>query len=69
MPCYSGAKVITIFEVFNTTMKPSTFKIKSMTTGLFVEPQEAEGSLRFHNSTILGKVGHNIRPSYWKFCL
>ena len=32
-----------------------------------IEPQEAEGSLRIHNPTILGKVGQ-MRRHYW-FCV
>ena len=64
MPCYGGAKEITIFEVFNTPSVAINFKNKVNDYGNNVEPQEAGGSLRLHNSTILGKVGH-IKPCYW----
>ena len=58
MPWYSAAKEITIF-----LNKVNDF-------GIYVEPQEAEGSLRLHNFTVLSnKQGMPYKTTLLELCL
>ena len=52
-----GANWITNFEVLNTPMYPLLQKTRANGYGNYAEPQEAEGDLRLHKSTTLGKIG------------